>query len=92
MSDPVVHTPEKADVAGLHVAEFLDAVRTRKQPSCLIEDAFQSTGTVQLGMISYGSSGPVVWDMENEDIPDNPKARELLKREYRAPWQHPCTL
>lgn len=76
--------------AGLaHMADFLDAVRTRRQPTCLMEDAYRSTTTVQLAMISYESGSPVVWDEASEQILGNTPAAKLLKREYRAPWKHP---
>jgi hypothetical protein len=71
------------------MADFLQAVRTRQQPSCTIEDAFQSTATVQLAMIAYESSSTVQWDRKKEQIPNNPEASRLLKREYRRPWRHP---
>jgi len=76
--------------AGLaHMAEFLQAVRTRQSPSCSMEDAYRSTTTVQLGMIAYESASPVVWDESSERILNNEPASRLLKREYRAPWKHP---
>ncbi|MBN2329918.1 MAG: Gfo/Idh/MocA family oxidoreductase [Candidatus Omnitrophica bacterium] len=76
--------------AGLnHMADFLNAVRGRRQPSCLIADAFQSTAAVQLGMISYESDSVVRWDQASESIIDNPQAASLLKRPYRDPWKHP---
>jgi predicted dehydrogenase len=76
--------------AGLeHMAEFLKAVRDRKPPSCLPEDAWLSTTTVQLAMISYETSSTVEWDAAKEQIVGNEAAAKLLKREYRAPYQHP---
>ena len=51
----------KADLGGLHMAEFLDAVRTRKQPSGTVEQAFQSTATVKLGMIAYDCGQSIRW-------------------------------
>ena len=41
-------------------------------------------------MIAYESGVNVAWDRAAENIPD-PRAAQLLKREYRAPWQHPYT-
>jgi len=77
------------DMSTLHIGEFLDSVRTRKQPSCLIDDACQSNLTVQLGMISYLTGSKVSWDAKTENIVGNPAAAKLLKREYRTPWKHP---
>lgn len=79
----------KPNLGPAHMADFLNAVRTREKPSCLIEDAWKSTATVQLGMIAFESGSTVTWDDAAKAIPDNPKAAELLLRPYRAPWVHP---
>ena len=71
------------------VAEFLDAVRSRKQPSCRPADAFRSTATVQLGMIAYNTRERVDWDMASEKITNSEKANAMLMRAYRAPYKHP---
>lgn len=72
-----------------HMEDFLQCVRTRRQPSCGIEDAFLSTTTVHLGMIAYETRSVVEWDAAKEEITGNPAASGLLKREYRQPWVHP---
>ena len=77
------------DSQARHVAEFLDAVRGGKRPSCTPEDAYQSAVTVQLGMISYYSGSRVDWDARSEQITNSPAAARLLQREYRAPYKHP---
>ncbi len=81
----------KSDAGALHMSDFLDAVRTRRRPACTIDDAYQSTATVQLGMIAYESGTAVDWDAAAEQIRDNDAAARLLKREYRDPWKHPYT-
>jgi hypothetical protein len=78
-----------ADAGKLHMAEFLNAVSTRQQPGCLIEDAHRSTASVKLAMIAYETGSRIVWDAPQEQIPDNPAAAKLLQREYRKPWKHP---
>jgi hypothetical protein len=79
----------KADQQTAHVAEWLDAVRTRGTVSCPPDDAHRSTTAVQLAMIALDSGGRVEWDPATEEIRDNPRAAALLKREYRAPFVHP---
>ena len=79
----------KEDMAALHMADFLKAVQTRENPCCTIEDAFQSTSTVQLGMIAYHAGEKIAYDAQKEQILGNPLAAKLLKREYRAPYTHP---
>jgi hypothetical protein len=71
------------------MAEFLNAVRTRQQPGCLIEDAYRSTATVKLAMIAYETGCRITWDAQQEQIRDNPPAAKLVRREYRQPWKHP---
>lgn len=79
----------EADTGKLHMAEFLQAVRTRQQPGCPIEEGLRTTSAVKLAMISYETGSKVTWDAANEQIVDNPAAAKLLKRDYRQPWRHP---
>jgi predicted dehydrogenase len=73
-----------------HMADFLDAVRNRRQPACPVDDAFQSTAAVQLAMIAYRTANRVEWDAAAESVRGNPPAAALLRREYRLPWRHPA--
>ncbi len=77
------------DAGTEHMREFLEGVRARRQPSCLTEDAWQSTATVQLAMASYETGTRVVWDAGTRQVVGNPAAAKLMRREYRAPWKHP---
>jgi predicted dehydrogenase len=74
-----------------HVGNFLKALRNKDRSliTCTPEDAFQSTATVQLAMISYNSGSIVKWDQQKKEIIGNPEAAKLLKREYRGKYQHP---
>ncbi len=74
-----------------HVANFLNAVRQKDKR--LIEsnpeDAFKSTATVQLAMISYYTGSTVKWDKQSNTITGNPEASKLLTRAYREKYRHP---
>jgi hypothetical protein len=74
-----------------HVANFIDAVRKNDKSliSCTPEDAFQSTATVQLAMISYNTGSVVKWDYEKKEIIGDQAASYLLKRNYRGKYVHP---
>jgi hypothetical protein len=85
----VIQAPTpKVDV--LHLANFLEAVRTRQKPICDTVDGFNSTAAVQLAMISYRVGSKVTWDNQKEQVVDHPAANRLLKRDYRAPYKHPA--
>jgi predicted dehydrogenase len=79
----------KTNASLVHMQEFLNAVRTRQQPGCTIEDAYTSTVAVKLAMIAYDTGCKILWDSAQEQIVNNEAAAKLLKREYRAPWKHP---
>jgi predicted dehydrogenase len=74
-----------------HVGNFLDAVRNKDKHliSCTPEDAFKSTATVQLAMISHNTGSIVKWDQQKKEVTGNPEASKLLKREYREKYVHP---
>jgi predicted dehydrogenase len=79
----------KNDAQAAHLANWLDAVRTRGKVSCPPEDAFQSTAAVQLAMVALEVGGRVEWDDAAKAVRGNPQATALLKRDYRGPWVHP---
>jgi len=79
----------KADAGTLHVAEFLNAVRTRQAPGCPIEEGAKSTVAVKLAMIAYETGRRVDWDAAAQSVGDNKEAAARLLRAYRAPWKHP---
>ena len=79
----------QADTGKLHMADFLEAVRTRRPASCSIEEGCATTTAVKLAMIAYETGSRVNWDSARETIPGNRAAARLLKRDYRAPWKHP---
>ena len=81
----------RSDAGTAILADFLNAVKSRKKPLIIPEDGFFSTATVQLGMIAYETGHALSWDAESGQISDNPAGADLLKREYRTPWKHPYT-
>jgi len=75
-----------------HVEDFLKAVKAKDKSllSCTIQDAFQSTASVQLAMISYYAGSEVKWDAAKKEIVGNSKASQLLAREYRKNYKRPA--
>jgi len=74
-----------------HVGNFLNAVRAKDQSmiNSTPEDAFRSTATVQLAMISHYTGSLVKWDAAKNEIVDNKTASLLMKRDYRGKYKHP---
>jgi predicted dehydrogenase len=79
----------KTDMSTVHFAEFLDGVRQCKPAGGTVAEAHLSTSTVKLAMIAYETGARLEWDAKTEQITNSPAAAKLLKRAYRAPYQHP---
>lgn len=82
-------TEVSGDLSQRSVAAWLNAVRTRGPVPCTVEEAFQSTATVQLGMIAYKTGQRLAWDAKSEKIVNDAAANQRLMRPYRAPYKHP---
>ena len=74
-----------------HMENFLTAVRNKDKNiiNSSPEDAFQSTASVQLAMISYNTGSLVKWDQTKNEIIGNPQATKLMTREYRKKYKRP---
>lgn len=79
------------DMQVQHVENFLNAVRAKDKSiiNSSPEDAFQSTATVQLAMISHYTQSLVKWDAVKNEIVDNKLASLMMKRDYRGKYKHP---
>ena len=75
-----------ADSTGLHLKNFIECVRTRQKPVADVEIGHRSTIVPHLGNIAFRTGRKIHWDAGREEIPDDPKAAELLDRPARKPW------
>jgi len=71
----------------MHVANFLDCVRTGKAPNAECEIGFRSTLLVQLGNISWRTKQTLDVDPNNGHILNNSVAQQYWKREYEKGWE-----
>ena len=70
-----------------HQRNFLDCVKSRKPTITPVETAHHSTLPGHLGLISMLVGRKIKWDVEREQILNDPAATALLTRPYRAPWR-----
>ncbi len=57
-----------SDETLLHMQNFIDCVRSRKEPNCPLEIGFRSAIACQMAIISYRQGRSVSWDPQREDI------------------------
>jgi len=74
----------------LHMANFLDGVRTRKRDlNCSIEIAANTARVAHLGNIALKTGRRLYWDSGNSRFIDDEQANSYLTPAYRSPWKLP---
>lgn len=72
-----------------HMLNFLDAINNNKRPVADIEQGHISSASCIIANLSMKLDRPLVYDPVQRIIKNDPEATGLLRRTYRAPWQHP---
>ncbi len=70
----------------LHVRNFVDCVKSRKDPIEPVEAGHRTASLCHLGNIAMKLGRKVRWNPQTEEVIDDPKAAEMLDRPMRAPW------
>jgi predicted dehydrogenase len=83
-----MHDPDGQNIKELW-EDFIGAIEDKNKPVAGIESSHRATSMSLLAMISYKTGRHIYWDGVNEDIINDPEARALMKRDYRAPWIYP---
>ena len=80
---------EKTGTAGdaVHLANFLDCVRSGKRPNADILEGHQTTLLCHLGNISYRVGRTLNTDPKDAHIKGDDDAAALWRREYREGWE-----
>jgi predicted dehydrogenase len=88
LSDPLPADAVRLYVSNDHMGNFLDSVRSRKQPICDAEIGHRSVSVCHLGNISLRLGGKSLdWDPHRERFKHDEAANAMLHREMRAPWK-----
>ena len=72
-----------------HELEWLDSIRSRKQPSCNPGYHFRVDAPIQLSTLSLKLGRSIQFDPTTEKIVGDKKAAKLAIPKYRAPWKFP---
>lgn len=70
-----------------HKRNFLDAIRTGRQPISHIDAAARGETMCQMGDIATRLKRKLRWDPDKEIFPDDAQANARLSRPMRAPWR-----
>jgi hypothetical protein len=70
----------------LHARDFLDCVKSRREPVSSLEDGHRVATACHLANLSLRLGRKLRWDAEREEITGDADASSHLVRPYRAPW------
>ena len=73
----------------LHVANFIDCIKTRNKPNCDIEIGAHIARISHLGNISYRLGRKVFWDSDKQEFINDKEANDMVNAHYRVPWELP---
>ena len=84
IDEPLPDDAEKLYVSNGHALNFLDCIRTRRQPICTAEIGHRSVTVCHIANICLRLGGRKLnWDAENERFVDDGEANRMLDREPR---------
>ena len=72
-----------------HYDEFVQCIKTRKQPSCNVAYHHYVNLACHLGNVALRAGRKIRWDNKAETIVGDPQAAALMTRNYRKPWTLP---
>jgi len=85
----IPEVPESIPRSPGHQQNFIDSVKSRKQPESNLAYAREMTIPMHLAVISFRLKRNLRWDSLNEKFIGDNAANYLLSRAYRSPWSLP---
>ena len=90
LMEAVEHRPSTGKDLGLHVRNFLDAIKSRNRlTNCSAEIGRDVARVAHMGNIAYRTGETLHWNPESETFAET-AANKLLCPEYRKPWELPA--
>ena len=85
-----METPEPSiEPSPGHEREWLDCIKSRKQPTANVDYHVAVDVPIVLGNLSYRLGRSIRFDPETERIVGDKEAQRLSQPKYRAPWKFP---
>lgn len=82
----IPEVPQRLERSPGHQQDFLNAVKSRRQPESNLQYVRNMTLPMHLGIISWRLNRKLSWDPVTETCIDDAEANSLLHRKYREKW------
>ena len=81
--------PRLSGSSGLdaHTKNFLECIKSRKDPNCTIEMGRNAALVAHLGNIAYRTGYKLDWNKKTQKITNQIDANTYLNHNYRSPWK-----
>ena len=89
LAEPLDGKSTRLYVSENHHQNWLDCIKSRKDPICNVEIGHRSATVCHLGNIALRTSKKVVWDPHRQAIVGATELAKWVGRPYRAPWALP---
>ncbi len=71
-----------------HLRNWLDCVKSRKEPICTAETGHRTASVCHLANIGYKLRRKLTWDPVKEQFVNDPEANALTTRKAREGWEY----
>jgi hypothetical protein len=79
-----------AYISNEHHQNWLDCIKSRKDPICNVDVGHRTATVCHLGNIALRTGKKVKWDPVKEEIVGDAELARMASRPYRAPWKLPA--
>lgn len=86
---PLIEKQRGSDSHDLHMKNFIDCIKTRKDPACTIENGSLVAKYAHAGNIALRTNSRLVWNSSSKNFGNLPAANALITPTYRKPWVLP---
>lgn len=86
---PAMPRQTSRDSHEAHLKNWLDCIKSRKDPNCTIEMGRLTAAYTHMANIALRTNSRLVWNESTANFGNNTAANNLLMPDYRRPWQLP---
>jgi predicted dehydrogenase len=87
LKEPLTDSDKRVYFSDNHARNWLDCIKSRKDPICTAETGARSAAICHLANIGYALRRPLKWDPEKEEFPSDNEANKLLDYQMRGEWK-----
>jgi predicted dehydrogenase len=87
LETPLTENDKRVQPSDNHARNWLDCIRSRKDPICTAETGASSAAICHLGAIGYDLRRPLKWDPVKKEFTGDDEASKLLDYQMRPTWK-----